>query len=295
MSWQLFKTVYEAASDITIGGDKLGFVQRTRYYIPARSLWGAATANLTQKMYLKPQAVDYLTIGGQLLDDCRFSYLYLIDCYKTVMPWSVAATDAISGIDPEEFEQHYVYSRTRTAVAPGTSTAEDSALFEFEFLRSRNDKGLPIMWTGYVWLKDSEKLSSEQLRKALSRTQVGGERHYGAGQLLLREWTELPSAAAEIFGVPSICDESGPKFKLEANKPVHMPAHLAIKGLNIEVRGEFELLQGRVWTDTKPVQGPGRTVEAFGGLCWMPGAEPNISQPLSLTIDGYGILRSTAG
>jgi hypothetical protein len=295
MSWQLFKTIYEAASDITIGGDKLGFVQRTRYYIPARSLWGAATANLTQQLNAKPCAYDYQKTGNQLLDDCRFSYLYLTDSHKTVMPWPVTTTDAISGLDPEEFEQCYVYSRTRTAVAPGTSTAEDSALFEFEFLRSRNDDGLHIMWTGYVWLRDSENLSPEQLRKALSRIQVGGERHYGAGQLLLREWTELPSASAEIFGVTSTCDESGPKLQLVDDKPVHLPAHLAIKGLNIDVSGEFELLQGRVWTDTKPVQGPGRTVEPFGGLCWMPGAVPKVSQTVSLTIDGYGILRSVAG
>lgn len=288
MSWQLFKTLYEAASDITIGGDKLGFVQRTRYYIPGRSLWGATTANLTQQTHAKPRASDYQTIGNQLLEDCRFSYLYLTDSDRTVLPWPMAQTDIVSGLDPEEFERLYVYSRPRTAVAPGTSTAEESALFEFEFLRCKNDVGLPVRWAGYVWLRDSDKLRPEQLRKALSRIQVGGERHYGAGQLLLREWTPLPSATAEIFDVESTCDESGPKLLLETGKP--LPAHLAVQGLKIEISGEFELLLGRVWKDTADVRGPGRTLTATG-LCWMPGAVPTVSHPLPLAIDGYGILR----
>jgi hypothetical protein len=268
-------------------------VQRTRYYIPARSLWGAATANLTQQLHRKPRAAEYEDIGKRVLQNCRFSYLYLTDSGRAVMPWPAAATDAFSGLDPEEFERLYVYSRARTAVAPSTSTAEDSALFEFEFLRFKDDAGLPIKWTGFVWLNESDTLSSEQLQQSLSRIQVGGERHYGAGQLSLREWTPLSSAIAEVFGVPSICSESGPKFQLAPDKPVHLPAHLAIKDLSISVSGEFELLLGRVWKDTENVRGPGRTLEATG-LCWMPGAVPEVSQPLSLTIDGYGILRSAA-
>lgn len=294
MSWQLFKIVYEAASDVSIGGDKLGYVQRTRYYIPARSLWGACTANLTHQLKAHPTSADYQECGKRVLENCRFSYLYITDSDKTVMPWPMPEAGSSWGLSPEEFERRFVYSRPRTAVAPGTSTAEESALFEFEFLRSRNDAGLPIHWTGYVWLRDSENLTSDQLHQALSRIQVGGERHYGAGQLLLREWTQLSSINAEIFGVPSTCDESGPKLQLESNKPVHLPAHLAVQGLNIDVSGEFELLLGRVWDDRDAVKGPGRTVVRVGGLCWMPGAVPEVSHPFSLAIDGYGILKSVA-
>jgi len=41
MTWQLFQVTYELHSPLHIGYHKIGNLQRTRYYIPARNLWAA--------------------------------------------------------------------------------------------------------------------------------------------------------------------------------------------------------------------------------------------------------------
>jgi hypothetical protein len=294
MSWTAYKLVFEAMSDITIGADKLGFVQRTRYYIPARNLWGCVTESLTQQKHPTPTAKNYQEVGALVAKSCKFSYLFLTDDGTVVMPWCVPEAKGMRGIDPEEFERLYVSSRPRTAVGPLASVIDDASLFEFEFLRRCNHAGSSLYWTCYLWVDESSEIKVEQVRKVLSHIQIGGERRYGFGRLTLRGFDSLPNfsedSCADVFGAKVFCDATGPCIELEVKHP--LPAHLKVKGLDVEMIGNYEFVMGRVWTESASVTGPGRLLDHLG-LCWMPGSFPSIlpesARPLRVGIGDYGV------
>ena len=73
MDWQPYRLVYQAKSPIHIGYRTLGFIQRTRYYIPGRALWGAITANLTRAYGSYEQ---YGPVGEDVKSSILFSYFY---------------------------------------------------------------------------------------------------------------------------------------------------------------------------------------------------------------------------
>jgi hypothetical protein len=298
MSWTAYKLVFEAMSDITIGADKLGFVQRTRYYIPARNLWGCVTESLTQQKHPTPTAQNYQDVGVSVAKSCKFSYLFLTDDGTVVMPWCVSESNGIHGIDPDKFERLYVSSRPRTAVGPLASVVDDASLFEFEFLRRCNNDGSSLYWTGYLWVKESTEITVAELRAVLSHIQIGGERRYGFGHLVLRSFEALVNRTedsyTDVFGSKVFCNDQGPCIELEEKRP--LPAHLSVAGLNVEMSGACELLMGRVWTQTNSHSGPGRHVVPTGlGLCWIPGSFPSVLpesvSPLRVGIADYGVCR----
>jgi len=44
--WRCYQAVFAAASEVHIGWHDLGTIMRTRYYVPARNLWGVLVAGL---------------------------------------------------------------------------------------------------------------------------------------------------------------------------------------------------------------------------------------------------------
>lgn len=88
MAWQTFPVTYELCSPLHIGCHKVGNVQRTRYWVPARNLWGAITERLTRSGF-RPTGVppgDYQRIGEWVKEHCGFTYFFVYDGNEILYP-----------------------------------------------------------------------------------------------------------------------------------------------------------------------------------------------------------------
>jgi hypothetical protein len=255
--------VFRAESDLCVGYHKLGFVQRTRYYIPARNFWAATTAGKTWRM----NSGDYLGIGAALDKHVRFSYFFLYDpeTSKILVPWDYT-NGGIRGMKPEDFEATYVSSRARTAVEPISVAATPGALFEVEFITANTSCGKSVRWLGYVWIRQDTTYCVKEVADLLSRVGIGGERRYGMGKLAL---DGEPTVARKVFGLTMEVDGEGPVLDVPAQTP--LMAHLSVKGCQAGMRGDLEPLTGRVWD---PRRGAGQSCEE-PCLCWTPGSLPD--------------------
>ena len=73
MSWHLYVLTFKLKSPLHVGFHKVMHFSRTRAYVPAKTFWGALTAQLTR--YLRRS--DYIEIGENLKRVVRFGYFYL--------------------------------------------------------------------------------------------------------------------------------------------------------------------------------------------------------------------------
>jgi hypothetical protein len=62
--WKCCGITYKAKSPLHIGyGAQLGIVNRTRYYIPEKTMWGAVTAVLSRSIMQSYDAGMYRTVN----------------------------------------------------------------------------------------------------------------------------------------------------------------------------------------------------------------------------------------
>jgi|SRR6185437_12575393 len=262
MSWTCFQLDFAQQSDICIGFHKLGWVQRTRYFIPARNLWAAATALHARRA----TAPDYP--AADVDASLRFTPLFLASD-KGGTPWFPWEKET-------EFEAKFVSSRGRVAIDPAFATASDGALFDMEYLARTPG----FHWLGYVWARAA--WSKTDLRSLLDRIEVGGERRYGMGVLRMLD----VAPAARIFGAqPGYPDAEDPQVSLGAGHRV--PAHLLMEGCpaDLTVSGQFEPLTGR---NTVNAAKFGQAVAPMQP-CWQPGAI--LSAPATLHVGSQGVWR----
>ncbi|MBI4337015.1 MAG: hypothetical protein HY683_04210 [Chloroflexi bacterium] len=282
MRWRAFRVVYQARSPIHVGYRTLGFIQRTRYYVPARALWGAFTAQLT-RAYATYN--DYAQVGKDVSSALRFSYLYpALDRERPLLP-QFGPQGVFYGADPDgwtegEFERRLVRSYGQTAIEPQSNTAEDATLRETEYLApfASHERGAatPVFYVGYVMVNDKARIAGldlssprdiERFRAAVTELFVGGERKYGFGRLTLAQdgWEELTQPQPELFTHRLDLRAGSPSITVLEGQPI--PAHLAMNG-DRNLRGDVELLAGRLWNDKK---GAGQEPDS-NGLCWVPGS-----------------------
>src|ERR1051326_8782018 len=80
MAWGFYELRFRLLSPLHIGHQKIGNIQRTRHYVPARTLWGALTARLTRDA--KACALtgvdegDYVGMGALIKQQIAFSYFF---------------------------------------------------------------------------------------------------------------------------------------------------------------------------------------------------------------------------
>lgn len=305
MSWQAYKLVYRARSPIHIGYRALGFIQRTRYYIPGRAMWGAFTANLTRAYASYTQ---YEAIGRDVHRDLRFSYFYpALDAASPLLPrfttkgLQFGDPDRTTCYSQDSFERLFVGAFGQTAVEPESSTAEEGSLHETEFLSAAVavDRGhRPVFFVGYVFLREGANIAGSPLHwdhgertllPAIKEIFVGGERKYGFGRLVLDtgELGRLAADGAKVFGHTLLL---GNDVSMEVGKDKPVPAHLAPEGA-LNLKGDVEPLVGREWG----VVGSGEGSKVGAGqvvsnacLCWVPGSIALERMPLR--IGDYGVL-----
>ena len=236
MSWQKFRVIYELHSPLHIGYHKVGNVQRTRYYIPARNLWGAVTEALTRRGFSTHgvSSGNYQQVGEWVKKHCAFGYWFVYENSKLLTPCYCKDGLKYGNLSVSEFERRYLDSHVTTALDPKTNSAQYGSLHEVEFIAPYSRNGARTQVSGSVFLDDEAKtiLSENGWRNWLSNLQVGGERRYGFGTLRL---VEMKSE-----GDPITCTR--PCQSVSEDKP--FLAHVSV-ATNIQIRGQIEPLVGR--------------------------------------------------
>jgi len=274
MSWQKFHVVYELHSPLHIGYHKVGNVQRTRYYIPARNLWGAVTEALTRRGFSTHgvSSGDYQQVGEWVKKHCAFGYWFVYENSKLLTPCYCKDGLKYDNLSVSEFERRYLDSHVTTALDSRTNSAQHGSLHEVEFIAPYSrQNGARTRVSGLVFLDDEAK--KELNWGWLSNLQVGGERRYGFGTLRL---VEMKSE-----GDPITCTR--PCQSVSEDKP--FLAHVSV-ATNIQIRGQIEPLVGRVTSQS----------HAFGSsltsaiVCWTPGSIPMDDVQVQFEQEGYWVV-----
>lgn len=271
MAWQLYQVIYELRSPLHIGYHKIGAVQRTRYYVPARNVWGAVTERLTRSGFTAsgtPEG-DYAKVGEWVKAHCAFSYWFFHDGQTLLYPRYSDEGVHYGHLSESEFERRYLSAHVTTALDAATTSAEVGSLHEIEIVGPNGSNGAGrLLLTGWVFL-DSEAGTllgeEEQWKRWLGDLQVGGERRYGFGRLRLTQngW-RMGATGQFLDGYRADCSRDRPRIELGKEKSLlaHTVAQVA------HASGAIEPLVGR---DTVGSDRFGRRLTK-AELCWVPGS-----------------------
>jgi hypothetical protein len=283
MAWTMYTVIYELHSPLHIGYHKVDNVQRTRYYIPARNLWGAVTEALTRRGFSINGVTqgNYQQIGEWVKKHCAFGYWFIQENDASLCPHYEGNRLKYGSLPVAEFERRYLDAHVTTALDAATTTAQDRGLHEVEFIAPYNQDGERTCVSGWVFLDEiAQPLLGEESQWSawLSNLQIGGERRYGFGQLRLNDnfnQTEKLSGYAVDLG--------GTRPRVRVEKDGVLLAHTLTQ--NVEARGEIEPLVGRETRGDSQRFGFGMSLTR-GQVCWAPGAQIVKSHWLTVTETG---------
>ena len=302
--WACYKVYLEAKAPIHVGyGARLGIVDRTRYYIPARNVWGALT-NLVARSVMKdyrPKA--YQRVGEFLNENIKFSYFYPVEyrrrngkievqqvfapCYtKSGLRFGVCKNR--EPVSSEEFEQMFISSFVSTALDKTSRSAEEGSLHEIEFIKDKikQDEGIkPTIFIGYLFVKNTPlKLGVERGKVEieisftssievgevkLNEIWIGGERNYGFGKVkILLESSNKDEI--DLFDSGMVIDTTKEQLTVSGESE-HFTAlsHVNIENLDAKlIRGDIEPLVGRDWSE----RGSGQKITQIAKICIAPGS-----------------------
>ena len=264
MAWQAYRWVWRLESPVHIGLSPAGFLNRTRLYIPARAMWGALTAELARQN-ASGAWPDYQSIGRDLQENARFSYLYPAEQVNGRWhPWLPRYEEGRGlcwqrqdGGDPlpdRTFRQRLLSTHPGTAIDPASDTAAEGTLREVEYIMPRwRDTGAPVAFAGYVFLRDG---NDPYGLKNVKELWVGGESRYGFGRLS-RVQPEGP--VNDCFGISLDLSDKDPILC----EPEFIWAHAPLDGGEAKA-GAWEIVLG--W-DQNTLRS-----EASCSPCWKPGS-----------------------
>ncbi|MEM4217236.1 MAG: hypothetical protein QXZ09_04385 [Candidatus Methanomethylicaceae archaeon] len=283
MAWQVFKATYELRSPLHIGYHKVGNVQRTRYYIPARNLWGAVTEALTRRGFatgvlktVRPD--DYKAVGEWVKTHCAFGYWFIEENGTALAPHNEDGALKYGPYRVADFERLYLRAHVTTALDASTTSAEEGSLHEVEFIAPYTKEGKHTWVAGWVFLDDEARqhLCGKHIWRAwLGNLQVGGERRYGFGNLRLVNYVGIRRLED---GYSLNTEALRPQITISRGRP--LLAHTIVNGVN--AKGMIEPLVWRVTTSSNYF---GMNL-SFGAMCWEPGAVLSNEYTFELTEEG---------
>jgi len=278
MAWTMYAATYELRSPLHIGYHKVGNVQRTRYYIPARNLWGAVTEALTRRGFSINGVAqgNYQQIGDWVKTHCTFGYWFVCENQQFFAPCYAKDSLKYGNLTAAEFERRYLDAHVTTALDPATTSAKEGSLHEVEFIAPYNRDGMQTRVGGWVFLDEiaSPLLGEESnWRDWLGDLQVGGERRYGFGMLRLVKMEPVNESQT---------DQTGKRPRQSVPKDTPLLAHTMIAP-HIQMRGQIEPLVGRITSQS----------HAFGSdltpgmICWTPGSVPMDNVQVQFEPEGH--------
>ena len=303
MSWKCYELKYEAKSPLHIGyGSQLGIVNRTRYYIPGKTMWGAVTAVLSRRIMQSYDKGIYKEIGEFVAKHLIFSYFYPVKGADIFYPnYTKAGLKFVNEMEgktvmsKEEFEHEFIISYVSTAIERGKGTAEEASLHEIELIS-------PVKLTGYLFTdlqKDQSyadtnviemgedkirlKIDGEEIEifDVIKDIQIGGERIYGFGKLkLIDNEIEQKEKLFDKYQLDLSTKKAGVK-KTEGQ--IIALSHVLIddKLLN-SIKGDMEPLVVREWGS----RGAGKKVN-YHGIALVPGTR--FETDSQIVIDEFGL------
>jgi hypothetical protein len=279
MTWTAYQITFRLESPLHVGHLKIGNLQRTRHYVPGKTLWGALTARLTRDFPELGEA--YQTVGQHVSNELAFSYFYpAIDHNEPLYPdyTSNGLCYGSSKMAPDEFAWRVLSSYASTAVDARRTAAEEGSLHEVEFISPRDrEKGDPVYLVGYIFKRRGCQL---RWQKTLDRLQLGGERGYGWGRVSKCELGKLSCEKLKLFDLCEV-DLRQERLIITMLKGSQILAHTSTDG--IQARGQIEPWLGR---ETLAAERHGAKLSQ-AQVCWVPGSR--IVDESRLIICPYGL------
>lgn len=299
--WTCYRVYLEAKAPIHIGyGAKLGIVDRTRYYIPAKNVWGALTNLIAKNVMKRYDPKIYQEVGRKLNENIKFSYFYPIKYekvnerievlqvfapYYTENGLNFGVCKDKEKFSLEEFEQMFISSFVSTALDKISKSAEEGSLHEIEFIKNKieqDGKIKPTIFMGYLFVKNvplkfevegneieiSFTNSIEVNRVKLNEMWVGGERNYGFGRMKI--FLVEKESGSDLFNTELKVYVENEQVVINSKKnSVIAISHIDIKNIVKLIRGDVEPLIGREWSE----KGSGQKVTGVAKICIVPGSE----------------------
>ncbi|MBW1928096.1 MAG: hypothetical protein JRJ13_02955 [Deltaproteobacteria bacterium] len=275
MAWKMYKVTYELRSPLHIGYHKVGNVQRTRYYVPARNLWGAVTEALTRRGFAvevleTKRPDDYRAVGNWVQMHCAFGYWFIEEGGSSLAPHYEDGELKYGLYASVEFERRYLNAHVTTALNASTTSAAEGSLHEVEFIApyhpvkpAGQEVATPTKIGGWVFLDEiALPLLGDKSKwdSWLSHLQIGGERHYGFGLVRSKEFKENNLPEGDLVRP----NNSRPCWQIQAGET--LLAHTLVD--NVKAMGQVEVLVGR---ETKQSDSFGNELTR-GQICWAPGS-----------------------
>ncbi|WP_367343803.1 RAMP superfamily CRISPR-associated protein [Methanomethylovorans sp.] len=247
--WTLYQVSLRVLSPIHIGWKKTSNLQQTRFYVPAKTIWGALTARITRDK----NSSDYKGTGNKINENLRFSYFYPYDSNSSLneceFPWE----------NPDNFTWKYIGSYQSAALE--NKTAMEGMLHETECILPKTRDGNQVYLLGCIIEKNECNID---WKTALPKIQIGGERGYGWGRVNM---DNKPAKCKQFFGYDFDPSQEEPVIKIP--KGEFILAHtLASEAYQQQIGGNIEPFVGRITENGR-----------FGGyfsearICWIPGSK----------------------
>lgn len=294
MSWLLYRWTWQLEAPLHIGMPPAGSINRCRLYVPARTLWGALTAELTRSQ--NGNFPDYRTVGDNLQKKTRLGYLFPAEHvngqWEAWLPmyrenkglvWQRERSN--EELEDRAFRIRLLSTHPGTAIEPESDTAADGSLRETEIVNAvwRETTGAPgsrVAFVGYLFVRNDDTAdAADTIRIAGCNVPdilwVGGDTRYGFGKL--QRLACKP--AKDFFGwtVDSGSDDPG----VESQR---LLAHAPVAKENAEaMRGGQEILAS--WDYGTPRSNS----KAF----WQPGSVAGDALPWLIRQDWYWELKAT--
>lgn len=247
--WTLYQVSLRVLSPIHIGWKKTSNLQQTRFYVPAKTIWGALTARITRDR----NSSDYEQIGKEINEKLRLSYFYPSDNIskvdKSEFPWE----------DNNRFTWKYIGSYQSAALE--NKTAMEGMLHETECILPKTREGKQVFLIGYI-IEINE--CNIDWKTALPKIQLGGERGYGWGRIAIKN---EPVKCSHFFDYDFDSLQKEPVIKV--SKGEFILAHtFASEAYEQQIEGNIEPFVGRI---TKGGKFGAQFSEA--SICWVPGSK----------------------
>lgn len=289
MSWRIYHLEYELLSPLHVGYHKVSNVQRTRYYLPARNLWGAMTERLTRAGFtVDPDTPhgDYQRVGQWLRAHCAFGYLFICRDDRLLYPCYSPRGLRYGQWTESQFERYYLAAHVTTALDPASTSAQAESLHEVEYIAPYDREGRRTRMRGWIWLDDvaCERFEGDEWHEWPTELQVGGERRYGFGRLRLCRPDDADNGLLAGYSFDGAGDR--PTLHLKRGEPVL--AHALVDG--VSAQGMIEPLVGR-----ETVRDSGRFGQRLTAarLTWVPGSI--VRRAETLMVDEWGTWRTGDG
>ena len=259
--WQVYKIVLRLLSPMHIGYRKMANINYTRYYVPAKTIWGA----LTNAIVEDSGKGNFKEVGEALKESLRISYFFFTKNKTGEEPLIPEYTDQNLNfgrdLSKADFEREFLDTYASTAVKPEYFTAEEQSLHEAEIICPFSKiTAKPTYLVGYIFEKQNAS-NIHDWQTAIQNLQIGGERKYGFGRVTgrLKPVGDSESIFCKYDFMPDI-----PALKVNKGDPV--PAHT--KEIDMEIlAGETEALVSR---ETKESNEFGKEI-SDAKLCFTPG------------------------